>query len=234
VARRDRILCVLVAGCLLLSACAKRWPRLDLTPADARPVYSAPVGDADEAGLLVQQLKIELVRLEPGRLLFHASADQLNAMRALGYTFQQDQAAAVSYRVVEVRRTARLTEQDLARTAVLIMNRERDVWIVRASLGQLSALQRAGFQLRTPIDEPRPRAVRIVVPRVEDIQRVNEIGVDILGVDPHPNPKAQGSAPPRFTIGATAFDYQIDQLKALGFEVTVRPYPARQPQREQP
>jgi hypothetical protein len=230
------VLYLLMTACLAFSACAKRWPAIDLTPANKRHVYSTVVGDADEAGLLVQQLKIEPARLEFGRLLFYASTEQLNAMRALGYDFQQSAASEVNYRVVEVRRTARQTEQDLTRAGVLILNRETDFWVIRGSLGHLSALQRAGFQLRNLTDEPRPREVRIVVPRVEDIQRVSDTGVDILGVDPRPREYSseQQVAPQRFTIGATAFDYQIDKLKEAGFEITVRPYPPRQQKRQQP
>jgi hypothetical protein len=223
-------LCLLITGFVLLSACGKRWPPVDLDPADKRQIYSVVVGDADEAGLLVQQLKIEPVRIDFGRLLFYASNDQLNAMRSLGYTFQQNVASEVNYRVVEVRRRARRTEQDLMRTGVLILNRESDFWVVRGNLGQLSALQSAGFQLRNLTDEPRPREVRIVVPRAEDIQRVNEMGIDILGAvaERAPPSKERQSAPQRFTIGATAFDYQIDKLMEAGFEVTVQPYPPRE------
>jgi hypothetical protein len=234
---QKKILCVLITGCLAFPACVKGWPRIDLTPADKRQIYSVIVGDADEAGLLVQQLKIEPVRLEFGRLLFYASTDQLNTMRSLGYALQRSAAPEVNYRVVEVRRgTARRTEQDLTRTGVLILNREPDFWVVRGSLGQLSALQSAGFRLRNLTGEPRPREVRIVVPRVEDIQRVNEMGIDILGVDPRQRPSStqQHPTPQRFTIGAAAFDYQIDKLKELGFEVTVQPYPPRQQKEKQP
>ncbi len=207
---------------LVLSGCIRRWTRTDLTPTDKRPVYSTIVSDADEAGLLVQEIKIEPVKLERNQLYFHASNDQLNTMRSLGYAFQQSAAPEVTYRVVEIRRTIRKTESELARTGVLILNREREFWVVRGTLGQLSALQGAGFQMRVLTEEPRPREVKIVVPRAQDIQRVNELGVDILSVTPrHGLPPYEQAAPQRFTIVATAFDYQIDRAKDAGFEVTV-------------
>src|SRR5262245_33964579 len=81
----------LVYGCLpallVFNGCVRRWARIDLTPSDKRVVYSATVGDSDEAGLLVQEIKIEPVRLDLGRLYFYASNDQLDAMRSLGYAF---------------------------------------------------------------------------------------------------------------------------------------------------
>ncbi len=220
--------CFCVAAVFAQCGCIRRWARIDLTPVDKRPVYSAAVGDADEAGLLVQEIKIEPVRLDAGRLYFYASNDQLNAMRALGLSFQQNAPQAVSYRVIEVRRTPRRTERELAGTGVLILNREPEFWVVRGTLGQLSALQSARFQIRVLTDEPRPREVKIVVQGVADIHRVTELGIDILSVDPRPGPpsKEPRPAPQRFSIAATAFDYQIDRVKEFGFDVTVTPYPS--------
>ena len=60
-----------------------------------------------------------------------------------------------------------------------VLNKEENYWVVRGTLENLNELQKLNYKLKIPAKEPRPREVEIKVNAYTDIQKVNELGVDI-------------------------------------------------------
>ena len=122
------------------------------------------------------------VRLEAGRLLFHATEAQRQQLVSLGYEPLDTNPLQVFSRVVQVAR--RSVEDTLVALGASVINREEDYWVVRGTLEQLRTLERLGYRLAPLVEnEPRPREVRIIVPESADVQRVNAIHVDIFSVE---------------------------------------------------
>jgi len=105
------------------------------------------------------------------------------------------------------------TEEDLAKAGTTVVLREREYWVVRATLKQLQLLERLGFVVEElGRREPRPRQVRIVVPRLEQVAEVGGLRVDIYDT---------AKSEKGYVILGGAFDDSIDELKAAGFEVEI-------------
>lgn len=213
------VLAVLAA--LISAGCRKHSPPMDLKPPDPRPVYAIQVTDADEAAILQQQLRIDPLRMAGGTFYFHAAEAQLGLVRDAGYFAQQQNPAATYRRVVEVRKAAKPTEDQVLKFGVQLLNREPDHLVVSGTLDQLAALQSAGFRLQAPAREPRPRFVRIAVTdNRASVQRLSEMGVDIHSVEADREQGAREGSFRRWTVFGGAFDSVIDAVKQGGFTVT--------------
>lgn len=201
----------------LLSCQKASLPELSLDPLETRPVYSVEVQDTDEAMLLHQQLGLQIYNMEgPIVYFFGTTPSLLDSLKEYGYTPKRTTPSEVQYRVVKVLKKG--DEQDLIKVGVQLINREETYWVVRGSLMQLQLLQARGFSITGPDGEPRPREVQVLVKSRADIQRVADLGVDILSVE---DAKERG-----ILIYLGAFDYQIDLLRQNNFQVvTVKPYP---------
>jgi hypothetical protein len=206
---------------VLTVACAHQRPpgpptpaAVNLDPPDQRAIFSITIGDAIEAALLQQQLGLEPLRVDGNTLYFYDTGGIRAKLATYGYTPTKQNPFAVYQRVVRV--SKRGHEADLARFEITLINRERDYWVVRGSIGALRALSAAGYQL-SPLgpNEPRPRRVRIYAPTPEDVQRINDLFVDIYAVSR--DDKYQRGV----VVTGAAFDDQIDALQREGFRVDV-------------
>jgi hypothetical protein len=193
-------------------------PPTDVAPADIAPRDKArwiavTIDDAAEAGLIQQQLKATVVRVDGNRLYLVDRPGLQERLATAGYEPAMVDRQEAETRVVRVPR--RGDEKALLQSGVHLINREDRYWIVRGTLRQLALLQRLGFQI-APLgpDEPRPREVRISVRSRDDVARVAATHVDIYSV----RQEKDG-----IVIYAGAFDSQIDSLQAAGYRVERRP-----------
>lgn len=200
---------------ILTGACGAPRQGTVLPPPSTAPRFAIPVEDSDEIALLQQQLELRRVVAVPGTIYFEADSVTLGRLRELGYRVREVDAEAVDSRVLRVRR--RGTEERLRQGGVIIISREKEYWIVSASLARLRELERDGYRLE-PIGpaEPRPRLIRMVVGDSLDLQRVANYQVDIHTV---------ADTAGRYTILGGALDMQIDRLREAGFVVEVLPSP---------
>jgi hypothetical protein len=208
---------VLTAGC-------RSSPREPAEPApvDVKPIEVAPrdnarwisvsVDDAAEVGLIEQQLKASVVRVEGNRAYLVDRPGLRERLVAAGYEPTAVDRQEAETRVVRVLR--RGSEKALLQSGVQLINREDRYWVVRGTLAQLGLLQRLGYQV-APLgpDEPRPREIRLTVKSRDDVTRVAATHVDIYSV----RREKDG-----FVIYAGAFDNQIDSLQAVGYRVERR------------
>jgi len=207
-----------LAACLGACCCWKEHGKggiVPLEPPDSRAVWSIEVADAAEAGLLEQELQLQLVRQEGTKLYFYATENLRGRLQELGYEPAEANPFEVFRRVVLVER--RGAEESLRGYGVQVINREERHWVVEASLANLRALARAGYRL-LPLGahDPRPRLVLIRVGKDEEVQRVNELHVDIFSVSRPGGATVGGQG---LVICGAAFDNQIDRLRQEGFEV---------------
>jgi hypothetical protein len=219
-----RLSTVLIAATAVTAACrsSPREPD-DVTPVDVAPADVAPrdtarwiavtVDDAAEVGLIEQQLKASVVRVEGNRAYLVDRPGLPERLAAAGYEPTPVDRRQVETRVVRVPR--RGSEKELLHSGVQLINREERYWVVQGTLAQLALLQRLGYQI-APLgtDEPRPREVRLTVKSREDVARVAAIHVDIYSV----RQEKDG-----IVIYAGAFDNQIDSLQAAGYRVERKP-----------
>jgi hypothetical protein len=184
---------------------------MDLEPTDKRPVYHTTVGDADEAQILQQELLIEPQNVAMPDLWFYAKDQStLTKMRDLGYEISKSDLKQVYSKVVK---SEPLTDEQIREFKIQLLNREKDHFIIRGTLEQLSALQNKGIRL-LPLDyEPRPREVKVIVSRTEDVQKASEAGLDIYST--------QIVREREIIIYGGAFDYAIDAMKKLNFNVSI-------------
>jgi hypothetical protein len=184
-------------------------PEVPAEPPDTTPIYTIEVEDVAEAALLREKLRIEPVAIRGTSLYFAARPRLLDSLRAIGYLPVIADVSTVRQRVVRIVR--RGTEPELARLGVRVINREDDHWIAATTLGQLESLRRLGYTI-APLraGELRPREVRIVVRRRDEVARIGELHVDIYS--------ARDTADV-VEVRAGAFDDQIDRMRALGFTV---------------
>ena len=196
----------------LLSACkAPKVGEPNLEPPDRRPVYHTQVGDATEAELLHQQLGIEVKNLMMNDLLFYARDDStLQKLRALGYRVDTADLRQAYSQIVRVEGG---DEKALSRYGVNLINREGGYAVVRGSLEALTRLREGGFKLVALEEEVRPREILITGKGQADVQRIYELGVDIF--------TAVKDSTGNFTVHGSAFDFQIDSLRSLGYTVNV-------------
>jgi len=199
---------VLFLGCLALASCG-REEQVNLTPNDPRPIYGVTVADADEVALLQQQLKLEPVTAKNTTLYFFAAPGLVEKLVELGYAPAQEAPYRVFERVVRVNKKG--AETELLKTGVELINRERDYWVVRGSLAQLTAIQRIGYRItNVDGDEPRPREIKVAVHSLEDVRAVYALHVDVFTVQ---------ELKEGYLVYGGAFDRQIDRMREKGFEV---------------
>lgn len=180
-----------------------------LTPLDDRPVDAVTVGDSQESALLVQQLGLEPIRAEGGRLYFVSSPAVRERLQALGYAPERVDGMQVERRTVRVHR--RGEERDMLASGVRLINREAGYWVVSGTLEQLTALRTGGYRLAgVAPGEPRPREVLITLPLDADPASLGQYGLDLYSM------RRTDAA---IEITAGAFDAQIDALRAAGIQV---------------
>jgi hypothetical protein len=184
---------------------------MDLEPTDKRPVYHTTVGDADEAQILQQELLIEPQNVAMPDLWFYVKDEgTLTKMRDLGYEISKSDLKQVYSKVVK---SEPLTDEQTKEFKIQLLNREKDHFVIRGTLEQLSALQNKGIQLM-PLDyEPRPREVKVIVSRTEDVQKASEAGLDIYSTETGKERE--------IVIYGGAFDYAVDAMKKLNFNVSI-------------
>lgn len=199
---------------LTISGCCQRGIIKDATfePENNRPVYVMQVGDSDELGLIQQRFKIQLKSREGSNIYFYASESLLDSLKEIGYTIQQADVNQVEFRVVKVFKKG--TEEEILKTGIRMINREKDHWIIRGNLIQLQLLSTKGYSIKKMETEVRPRQVEIKVKDKKDIQYINDIGVDIFN--------SVEKAGIGFIVYGAAFDYQIDLMKSKKYEVIIK------------
>lgn len=215
---------LILTAAVLIAAC-RSSPRepAEVAPVDATPVEVAPrdttpwiavtVDDAAEVGLIEQQLKASVVRVEGNRAYLVDRPGLRERLAGAGYEPVTVDRQQTETRVVRVPR--RGSEKELLQSGVDLINREERHWVVRGTLRQLTVLQRLGYEI-APLgpDEPRPREVRLTVKSREDVARVAAMHVDIYSVQREKD---------GLVVYAGAFDSQIDSLQAAGYRVERRP-----------
>lgn len=198
-------------------------PGVDLEP-PREPILAVGVGDAIEAALLEQQLRLVPVRLDGTTLYLYDRGDIRARLASLGYEPQRVNGAEVARRVVRVSLQGGAPRDDLSKFGVNVINREREHWVVTGTVAALRALAGAGYRLEPVRDpEPRPRQVRIRARSAEDVGKLGGI-VDIYSVERAGRPNEQQREGAVIVYGA-AFDSQIDQVRELGMEVEILPPP---------
>ncbi len=219
----------LLVATLLVSGCGSmvKQSTVSLAPNDPRPIVSVHVADADEAALLMQQVALDVVRVEGLTVYFFDDSNKRVRLAQLGYEIKQQNSHEVFRRVVRIDRS--VPETDLIAQGVKIINREEKFLVIEATIGQLRALVRNGSQITAVAgNEPRPRQIRIVVDTHDDVARIGGLGVDIYSAKPErTSPDVSDDRSPRrkIVIYGAALDFQIDQLKGAGYDVEVLPHP---------
>lgn len=180
-----------------------------------RPIYTITVADATEVDILKQETGIELVKVELPLVYFYGDkAVVMDALKAAGYESPQKQDLLQVYSSYG-KIIGKVNEDKLKEYNLQILNREKDHIVV---WGNLSVLQRAnknGLTISTLDYEPRPREVVIVVKSLVEVQKIADLQVDIFSS--HADEKRSV-----VIVEGAAFDYQIDKLKSLGYQVTLK------------
>jgi len=173
--------------------------------------FRIDVEDATEAGLVEQQLKIKPALVRDHSLFYYGNEETNELLRRYGYGPVRMNPEDVLTRVVRVIHKG--DEEDLSKAGVTILLREHEYWIVRATLTQVRLLGRLGYQVEElGRREPRPRQVRIVVSRREQVAEVGAHRVDIYSA---------AKSERDYVILGGAFDDSIDELRAAGFRVEI-------------
>jgi len=222
---------VLVLACLLpaLSALAQRSQnecRTATGPAqqeksadlEKKKLFRIEVEDAIEAELITQQLKVKPELLQ-GRSFHYCGDEQTNKLLgSYGYEPALADPEDVFSRVVRLARKG--NEEDLHDLGVTVVLREREFWVIRATLRQLRALEKLGYAIKeVGREEPRPRQVRVMVRSRAQVEQAGKLGIDIYSVARAEKGREE------FYIYGGAFDNAIDGLKKQGFRVEILPDP---------
>lgn len=178
-------------------------------------LYRIEVEDSVEVGLIEQQLKIKPVFVR-NRALYYYGNEQINELlRRYQYAPVRVNKEEVLTRLAVVRNAH--DESDLVNAGATVVLREREYWVVRGTLRQLQLVEQLGFALEeVGLREPRPRQVRIIVPRREQVAEVAALRVDVYDT---------AKSEKGYAIMGGAFDDSIDELKAAGFKVEILPDP---------
>jgi len=177
----------------------------------AQGFFRIDVDDSTEANLVEQQLRIKPVLVRDRSLYYYGNEETNELLHRYGYQPVRMNPEDVLTRVVRVIHKGE--EEDLTRTGVTIVLREREYWMVRATVTQLRLLGRLGYQVEElGRREPRPRQVRIVVSQREQVAEVGTHRVDIYSAA-----KSESG----YVILGAAFDDSIDELRAAGFRVEI-------------
>ena len=186
------------------------------TAVQTKKLYRIEVEDADEAGLIQQELKIkpEVVR---GRYFYYFGDDVLNR-RLIPYGYapvpvEQDEILTRLVRIAPPKDDA-----VVLRSGAKIVLRERENWFVRVTPRQLESLAREGYKFAEIGDKPLvPRRVQILLRRGDDVNHqiggrveINEVRQDRT----------------RLIVVGEAFDDAIAELRARSLKVEILPdYP---------
>jgi hypothetical protein len=195
---------------------AKQARVSDASTNQNRQLYRIEVEDADEAGLIQQELKIqpEVVR---GRYFYYLGDDVLNR-RLISYGYSPIAVAQDEILTRVVRITPPKDESAVLRSGAKIVLRERESWYMRGTAKQLEALSSAGFQLADTGNRPMvPRRVQIQLRLGDDVNKQVGGRVEINSVR-----QDRG----RLIVLGEAFDDAIAELRARSLKVEVLPdYP---------
>jgi hypothetical protein len=221
-ATRAQLLLIVVVGCLTAFPVAALLQSKEQTPVnrantlETRKLYRIEVEDADEAGLIQQELKIkpEVVR---GRYFYYFGDEILNRkLASYGYApFAVAQDEIVS-KVVRIKPPK--DESAVLRSGAKIVLRERESWYISGTVKQLETLSRAGFQLADPGSKPMvPRRIQIELRPGADVNQQIGGRVEINNVR-----RNRGG----LTVIGEAFDDAIAELRARSLKVEILPdYP---------
>jgi len=196
-------------------------PTVNLNPPDEGPVKSVQVGDAMEAGLIQQGMDIEIKFIDGNTLYFYASNQKLiSDLEDIGYNIQDTNPMQISFKLVKLvsKNNSKLSEEkneiiqkQLQEYNIKVLKREKNYWAIYGSLENLSRIRELGYKIKELDTEVRPRSIEIKVPTREDIQKVNEMNIDIYSTLPQKEDY--------IIIYGGAYDYQIDLLESSGYEV---------------
>jgi hypothetical protein len=202
----------------LLTGCDVFKPhKVDLKPNDKRPVYAVDIADIEEAKLLEQQLKIEVLRVEGNTLFFYQpDKNQMKRFSEIGYMIKEVDKNKVYYRTVKLKKSEKLDFVSLSKeNQLFFINEEQDYYVVRANLLQIKEIIRKGYAIEPLSNEVRPRKISVIVKTKRDIQVVSETHIDIFNY--------QINKDSTYTIYGQAFDYQVDMIKNMGYTVRINP-----------
>jgi hypothetical protein len=182
-----------------------------------RKLYRIEVEDADEAGLIQQQLKItpEVVR---GPFFYYFGDESINRrLISYGYSPVAVELDEIVSRVVQV--APQKSDAALRQAGVKILLQERENWYLRGTVKQLEALAGTGYQIREPGSKVLvPRRIQILLPHPGEVNKqvggrveINEVRKDRAG---------------RLIVVGEAFDDAIAELRTRGLKVDILPdYP---------
>jgi hypothetical protein len=193
--------------------------RQEASPAlEKKKLFRIEVEDAIEAELITQQLKIKPQLLE-GHSFYYCGGERTNKLLDdYGYDPVQADPEEVFSRVVRIARKG--NEEDLRNLGITLVLREREFWVVRATLRQLRVLQKLGYAIKEiGREDPRPRQVRVTVRSMAQVEQAGKLGIDIYSVA-----RAEKGRDAIYIYGG-AFDYAIDELEKHGFRVEILPDP---------
>jgi hypothetical protein len=218
--KMEKIFNRVLIGFITMSMIACNTDGVKFEPGDKRPIQSIQVADSDEAALLQQELALEVKMVEGNTLFYFVNGkEQEQKLLAIGYSIKKENPMQVNYRVVQLSLKGMAPDaskaEEILKHGIKIINKEKDYWVVRGSLEALTKIQELNYKVKIETKEPRPRQVEITVPLTTDIQKVNELGVDIYSTIK--------SDKERFIIiTGGAFDYQIEQMQAIGYKVILK------------
>jgi hypothetical protein len=185
--------------------------KAEVSSEKSKDLFRIDIEDAIEAGLVEQQLKIKPALVVNRWFYYYGDEETNQLLRRYGYEPVKVNPGDVLTRVVRVSR--RGEEEDLVKAGVTIVLRERAYWIIRATLNQLQLLGRLGYQVEDlRRGEPRPRQVRIVVSKWEQVAEVGAHRIDIY---------SSAKSERGYIIEGGAFDDSIDELRTAGFRVEI-------------
>lgn len=211
---------LLLGSLLFLSACVSS-KKGDLTPENNTPVYSVAVEDATEASLIEQEVKVTVLQVSNNRLYYYDENNRYaEQLKQLGYGETQKEDLYQVYKKYQklllkgVKDSLPVFRNKLQELKITLINQEKDHWVVYGNLAALNQLKKQGYSLQKMDYEVRPREVEIQVNKQEDVQKISELGIDIHS--------AQAAKTDRsIIIHGSAFDHQIEAVKAMGFTVKI-------------
>lgn len=203
----------ILLACVLTAGSCQTRQALSLEAPTNREVYAVTVDDATEAELLREQLKLEIIHILMPDVYFLADGEAIvSQLQSLGYTEVKKQNPDDVYRLYG-KITGEYKADVISRAGAIVVTQEKDFIIVYGTITALKSIQREGYALWKPDDGIRPREIKVTVKDQPDVQRIYDMGVDIFTAVPDGN----GG----FIIHGSAFDFQIDSIKRMNYEVTV-------------
>lgn len=205
--------------CTFMFMCCTSTVNLELP--DKRPVKSIKVGDPTEAALIQQEMDIEIKYVDDNTLYFYADNQKtISDLENIGYKIKETNPMQTSFKLVKLvsKNNSLLSmeknetiQKELQEYSIKVLNREKGYWAIYGSLDNLSRVRELGYKIQNLETEVRPRNIEIKVPTKEDIQKVNEMEIDIYS--------SEFQKEGNITIFGGAYDYQIDLLEFAGYEV---------------